>query len=106
MSFASRLKRLREEKGLTQRQLAEAAGLGLSTLTYWEQGIREPTWTALQDLCKALGVDCTAFQTDGGKDDAPTDPSPRGRPVKPTAATSEPEAPKRGRGRPKKTDEK
>jgi transcriptional regulator with XRE-family HTH domain len=60
--FAARLKALREAAGMTQIALAEAAGLHLSVVFKIEQGVRaDPSWTTVQALAKALGLDCTAF---------------------------------------------
>ena len=42
MSFAKRLKELREERGLTQAEFAERVGIGTSTITRYELGDREP----------------------------------------------------------------
>jgi transcriptional regulator with XRE-family HTH domain len=76
--FAERLRALREAAGLTQRELAARAGLGLRTVGNLEQGLREPAWATVLALAAALGVDCTAFTTAG-----PAAPSrARGRPRK------------------------
>ena len=63
-TFASRLKQLREEAGLTQPELAERAGMNQFGIAKLEQGVRKPTWETVQALARALGVDCTAFQVD------------------------------------------
>jgi transcriptional regulator with XRE-family HTH domain len=39
------LKRLREERGFTQRQLGDAAGINASTISQLELGQREPLAT-------------------------------------------------------------
>ncbi len=62
--FGAKLKAVREAAGLTQDQLAERAGLYKFSIAKLEQGVREPTWSTVQVLAKALGVDCTAFQTE------------------------------------------
>lgn len=59
--FADNLKRLRADAKLTQAKLADRAGLSLTGITDLEQGRREPSWSTVQSLCTALGVDCTAF---------------------------------------------
>jgi transcriptional regulator with XRE-family HTH domain len=64
-SFARRLRELREVAGLTQTQLALKAGMHRQGIAKLETGVREPTWDTVQKLARALGVDCTAFQTDG-----------------------------------------
>lgn len=40
--FAERLKDLRTEKGLTQRQLAKATGLSQTAIAQWENKLRQP----------------------------------------------------------------
>jgi transcriptional regulator with XRE-family HTH domain len=64
MSFAERLKELRQRSGLTQQKLAAAAGVQREAIARLESGTREPTWAAVQAIAKALGVDCTAFAHD------------------------------------------
>ena len=54
--FAERLKELRNEKGLTQDQLAEATGLSQSALANWENGKRSPAAYAIMTLAKYFGV--------------------------------------------------
>jgi transcriptional regulator with XRE-family HTH domain len=74
--FARRLRELREAAGLTQVQLAQAAGLHRQGIAKLEGGERAPAWDTVQKLAAALGVDCTAFQdTPAGDPEAP----PRGR---------------------------
>lgn len=55
-TFGQRIKRLRESAGLTQADLAEAAGVPLGTLRNWEQGTREPKAKILVRLARALGI--------------------------------------------------
>jgi transcriptional regulator with XRE-family HTH domain len=59
--FARRLKALREAAGLTQEQLAEAAGLNRYGLAKLEQGVGQPHWPTVLALAKALGVSVAAF---------------------------------------------
>jgi transcriptional regulator with XRE-family HTH domain len=60
-TFAERLRELREKAGLTQAQLAENSGLPLGSIRNYEQGQREPYWTAVFRLAEALGVAADAF---------------------------------------------
>lgn len=83
MSFAARLKDLRETKGWTQGQLAERSGVSKANVANLEQGRVGPTWDTVQALADALDVDCTAFREE--KEDSEG-------------------ASKQARGRPKKTD--
>ena len=41
--FAERLKDLRLEQELSQRQLAKATGLSQTAIAHWENGKREPS---------------------------------------------------------------
>jgi transcriptional regulator with XRE-family HTH domain len=76
-TFADRLRQLRQDAGLTIKVLAEKAGMHHEGVAQLERGRRKPTWDTVQALAKALGVDCTAFQTDAGQADPP--PAPKGR---------------------------
>lgn len=60
-NFGPRLKELRALAGLSQKQLAERAGLSTTTVAALEQKLYDATWPTTQALAKALGVDCTAF---------------------------------------------
>jgi len=54
------LRTLREEKGLTQAQLAKAAGTTQEYVAMLETGVRKnPTIETLKRLAKALGVPVT-----------------------------------------------
>ena len=59
--FGTRLRELRSKAGLTQHELAEKAGISQSAIAHWEKDEREPKWSAVLALAKALGVDCNAF---------------------------------------------
>jgi transcriptional regulator with XRE-family HTH domain len=61
MTFAERLKQLREQAGLSQSELADASGVPVWTLRGYEQGRREPQWDVLFRLCAALKTTCEAF---------------------------------------------
>jgi transcriptional regulator with XRE-family HTH domain len=65
--FAAALKRLREERGLSQAALAEAAGMNVFGVAKLEQGVREPGWATVLKLAAALGVECTAFCDENGQ---------------------------------------
>ena len=59
--FSTKLKKLREQAGLSQKQLADKAGVSQKAISFWETGDREPSWSAVQALARALGVTCEAF---------------------------------------------
>jgi len=50
------VKRIRQEKGLTQEQLADLSGFSQQYLSGLEQGRRNPTIVSLYELATALGV--------------------------------------------------
>lgn len=52
MKFCDRLKELRQERNLSQMQLAKATGLSQSALARWELEKSEPTASALIVLSK------------------------------------------------------
>lgn len=54
--FAAKLKKLREARGWTRKQLALKCDLSASTIGYWETGKKGPNWATLAKLVKGLGV--------------------------------------------------
>jgi transcriptional regulator with XRE-family HTH domain len=68
--MAGNMKRLRERAGMSQPQLARAAGVPLGTLRCWEQATRVPLLTAAARVAEALG--CTLDELAGR-----TPPRPR-----------------------------
>ncbi|MBA4192828.1 MAG: hypothetical protein C0467_33105 [Planctomycetaceae bacterium] len=85
--FGERLKAIREEKGLTQKQLGEKAEVHANTLAKLERNEQEPNWPLVLKLANALGVDCTAFSAEatppaGEPEPKPKKPTPKGKPKK------------------------
>ena len=64
MSLAELLKRLREERGVTQEQLAFDAGITSSALSRIERGLNNPRWTTLKRIAEALKVSLVDLATD------------------------------------------
>jgi transcriptional regulator with XRE-family HTH domain len=60
-TFGQILKRLREEKELTQLALAESSGLSRVEIARLETDRRAPSWETVKVLCRALGVGCDEF---------------------------------------------
>jgi transcriptional regulator with XRE-family HTH domain len=56
VKLAAKLRALRERRGMSQEQLAEAAGLGRSHLARLETARQDPTLTTIEKLAKALKV--------------------------------------------------
>lgn len=81
-SLGQRIRELRVAAGLSQKALAEAAGVPQSQVSQWEMGNSTPLATSVPELCAALGV-------------KPDD----------LFKSAESEPPKPKRGRPKKTAE-
>lgn len=52
----SLIKRLRIEKGMTQRQVAETLKVTEQAVSKWERGLGLPDISSLNELCKCLGV--------------------------------------------------
>ena len=90
--FGPRLRELRAEKGWTQQQLADAAGLAVGIVRKLEQRENKPTWETALALADALGVSCEAFTR-------PPAESPPARPGRPRKAPEEAEQPDQQRKR-------
>ncbi len=54
--FAKRIKELRQENNLTQRELADYFGFDRSTVSDWETRGREPAFDLLIELANYFGV--------------------------------------------------
>src|SRR5215475_15119136 len=92
--FASRLKSLREQAGLSQAELADLAGMNRFGVAKLEQGVREPSWATVQALARALGVEVGEFVV---PDD--TRPAKDKRPDKTVGTPSGKKKPVAGKGR-------
>lgn len=55
MKFSERLKELRQQRGLSQMQLAEQTGISQSAIAKWELGKTEPGASALITLAAFFG---------------------------------------------------
>ena len=51
-----RIKELRKEQGLTQKQLAKMINKSETGLASWEQGLSEPSISDIRKLCKIFNV--------------------------------------------------
>lgn len=63
LSFATRLKHLRQQRGWSQQQLADFAGLGCQTVKECEWEKVEPKARTLAALASALGTTMDALWT-------------------------------------------
>jgi transcriptional regulator with XRE-family HTH domain len=55
-TFAKRLRDLRDEKNITLMELAEVLGIGVNTLSQYENNLREPKFTILLKLINYFNV--------------------------------------------------
>lgn len=53
--LGKRLKELREQRGLTQKEVAEALGIHSVTYLHYEKGHHEPPLSLLVDMAKFFG---------------------------------------------------
>ncbi len=56
MAFANKLIKYRKNKQLTQQELAERAGAGISQMRRYEKGSSSPTLEVIRNLALTLGV--------------------------------------------------
>ena len=54
--FQNRLRQARKKRGMTQAQLAKGAGLTASAISQFESGDREPSFSSLVKLARALEI--------------------------------------------------
>jgi DNA-binding XRE family transcriptional regulator len=72
---------------LSQEALARAVNLSTASIYKIERAWVDPSWSVVQALAKALGVDCTAFQADNpdgiaggaGAEELPPEQKPKDR---------------------------
>jgi ATP/maltotriose-dependent transcriptional regulator MalT len=64
MTSLSRLKRIREERALSQRDLAARSGVAQDTISELERGERQARPSTVRKLAEALGVDASLLLTD------------------------------------------
>ncbi|MBQ7676981.1 MAG: response regulator [Lachnospiraceae bacterium] len=70
--FADNLRRLREERGLSQKQLGNQMFVNHSTVARWENGSRLPDAAMVLRLAKCLGVDANMlFQLAAQSEESP-----------------------------------
>lgn len=64
MNTGENIKRIRKEKGITQKQLATDAGISEISIRKYEAGDREPKIETIQKIANSLGVSATALKND------------------------------------------
>ena len=61
MNFSEQLRKIRSEKGLSQKKLADLSGLSQAAIYQWEKGTRKPKFEQCEKLAIALKVSPTIF---------------------------------------------
>lgn len=64
MNLGKRIKNIREEKNLTQQQIAEALGISVHTISKYEQGQREPSLDVMGKIADILEVELFELMVD------------------------------------------
>ncbi|MFP4275038.1 MAG: helix-turn-helix domain-containing protein [Paracoccaceae bacterium] len=70
-SLGRRVRGLRQSRGLTLQQVADRAGLALSTVSKIERDLMAPTYDRFTKLALGLGVDVSELFADTGDDFSP-----------------------------------
>jgi transcriptional regulator with XRE-family HTH domain len=67
MDIASKIKKIREAKGMTAKQVISAVDMGAAMYSRIENGKTEPSLSTLEKIAKALGVSLAEFFNDDNK---------------------------------------
>jgi transcriptional regulator with XRE-family HTH domain len=78
MTFAERLRSLRDAAGLSEAKLAAASGVSFASIHEYGLGRRMPSFVAVVKIAGALGLDCTAFADCEDVTPAPEKPKRKG----------------------------
>ena len=66
MGISENIKLLREQYGLSQKELGQIAGVSDKAVSTWEQGIKEPRMGALQKIADHFGIQKSNIIEDNG----------------------------------------
>jgi transcriptional regulator with XRE-family HTH domain len=61
MTFAEKLRQIRDAVGLSEARLAKESGVSFASIHEYGLGRRKPSFAAVVKLARALGVTCEAF---------------------------------------------
>lgn len=56
MNIGSTIKRLRKEKGMSQKEFGDACGISQTSLSQIENGVTIPHKSSLENICKVLEI--------------------------------------------------
>ena len=54
--FGNKLKKLRKDNNLTQKQFAMMLSQAQSTIVYWEKDKQEPSISSLKKICETFSI--------------------------------------------------
>lgn len=66
MGISENIKSLREQYGLSQKELGQIAGVSDKAVSTWEQGIKEPRMGAIQKIADHFGIQKSNIIEDNG----------------------------------------
>lgn len=66
MTFSERLKKIREQKGLTQEQLAQRSGISRRMIQKYESGVARPRFDASEKIASALEMPVSELLGESG----------------------------------------
>ncbi len=72
MPFAEKLAKLRKNKGFTQQELAQRAGIGIAQMRRYEKGNSSPTLEVIKNIAKTLAVTTDELIFDEGEGIVPS----------------------------------
>ncbi len=56
MNIGKNIKYLRENSGISRKELSSAIGVDVRTISYWENGVNEPKASYVAKLAQFFGV--------------------------------------------------
>lgn len=66
MGISENIKLLREQYGLSQKELGQIAGVSDKAVSTWEQGLKEPRMGAIQKIADHFGIQKSNIIEDNG----------------------------------------
>ena len=67
MPFAEKLSKLRNERGLTQQEMAKLIGVGIAQMRRYEKGKSSPTLEIIKNIARSLGISADELIFDEGE---------------------------------------
>lgn len=61
MTVGERIKAIRKDRGLTQKELGDRLGLSSQSVAQWENNLRKPKFETTLKIANALGVDASVL---------------------------------------------